>query len=491
MAHRGAAVLHRHWPLVVVLALAALPRGAAWLAIQPAWWILGDSIGYLHTSMTHQPESWRPGGYSEMVLLPLWPFHSLALVTAVQHLLGLATGTLVYATLLRLGLPRWAAALAAVPALLDGNVVASEQMIASEALFSFLVVAALALLLARAPSLLVDGAAGVVLGLSTTTRIVALPLIGIAVLTLLLGRAGWSRAVAICVAFALPLALYSVWFDHYYGQFNVTASNGVFLYGRTTNFVDCGRVHFSSERVRSLCPAEPVGRRNEIFLVFGSPTPLSAARLTPAAANSLAQQFAVEAIRAQPLGYAALTWDGLVRSFAWDTSSQPMDMRFEDPELTNRLAQLTAASYQRSQPVELAYRPDLVRALASYQDRLTVRGPMALLGLLLAVAGLFVGRDPDRRGLRAATLLTAGTAAVLLLVPAATAIVAPRYRVPAIPALGMAAVLGATLLWNRVNPSPSGPWPVGSAPGARSGLAAGRRARAGPRPRRATAERPP
>jgi hypothetical protein len=449
MARRGVAVLHRHWPLVAVLALAALPRGAAWLAIQPAWWILGDSIGYLHTSMTHQPESWRPGGYSELLLLPLWPFHSLALVTAVQHLMGLAAGTLVYAALLRLGLPRWAAALATVPALLDGNVIASEQMIASEALFSFLVVGALALLLGRAPSLLVGGAGGVVLGLATTTRIVALPLIGVAVLTLLVGRAGGSRVVAICAAFALPLVLYAVWFDHYYGQFNLTASNGVFLYGRTTNFVDCGRVHFSSERVRTLCPAEPVGRRNEIFLVFGSPTPLSRASLTPAAANSLAQQFAIEAIRAQPMDYAALTWDGLVRSFAWDTSSQPMDMRFEDPEPTNGLAQLTAGSYQRSQPVVLTYRPDLVRALASYQDRVTVRGPMELLGLLLAVAGLLIGRDPDRRGLRAATLLTAGTAAVILLVPAATAIVAPRYRVPAVPALGMAAVLGATLLWNR------------------------------------------
>src|SRR2546423_11565507 len=105
MAHRAVAGLRRHWPLLVVLVLAALLRAAAWLAVQPAFWILGDSIGYLHTAMTHQPESWRPGGYAEMVLLPLWPFHRVALVTALQHLAGLATGALVYAALVRLGLP--------------------------------------------------------------------------------------------------------------------------------------------------------------------------------------------------------------------------------------------------------------------------------------------------------------------------------------------------------------------------------------------------
>ncbi|HEY4028516.1 MAG TPA: hypothetical protein VGO86_18970 [Candidatus Dormibacteraeota bacterium] len=450
VAGRGAAVLRDHWPFLAVLVLATLLRVVAWFAVRPAWWIIGDSIGYLRVAMTHQPESWRPGGYPGMVLLPLWPFHQLALVTAVQHLMGVCSGALVYAITVRLGVPRWAGVLAALPALFDGYVIASEQMIAAEALFGLLVVGSLALLLSgERRQLLSVAAGGLLLGLSATTRIVGLPLIGVAVMTLLLRRARWSHLVALCVAFALPLGLYSLWFDQYFGRFDLTASSGVFLYGRTTNFVECHHVHFSTEQVGRLCPAEPVGRRDEVNLVFGSTTPLASTHLHPAAMNSLALEFALEAIRAQPVGYAALAWDGLVKSFAWDQTGQPMDIRFEIPEATSGELQLIAARYQQGIPAGPTYQPQLVTALAAYQDVLSVRGTLSLLALVLAVAGMLFGRDPDHRGLRAAASLTAGTVAVLVLVPAATAIVAPRYRVPAIPVLGLAAVLGATLLWNR------------------------------------------
>lgn len=451
LARRGTATLREHWLFLAVLTAAAGLRVAAWYAIHPAWWILGDSIGYIRVALTHVPESWRPGGYAAMVLLPLLPLHHLALVTAVQHLMGIAAGTLVYVTLARLGVARWAAAVGAVPALFDGYVIATEQMLASEALFGILVVGALAVLLwkAKGPGYLAVAAAGLLLGLSATTRIVGVPLIAVAILALLLRRAGWSRVVALSVAFVLPIGAYSLWFDRYHGQFNLTASSGVFLYGRTTNFVDCNRVHFTSEQLRRLCPAEPIGARNEVALVFGYGTPLSKANAGEAATNSLAQQFAIEAILAQPGDYAALAWDGLGRSFAWDQSSQPMDMRFDLYEATSGESHFISYLYQQGRDPGPVYRPGLVHPLAAYQDVFTVRGPMALFALLLALAGLLFGRDPDGRGLRSATILTAGTAAVLVLVPAATAIVAPRYRVPAVPALGLAAVLGATLLFNR------------------------------------------
>jgi hypothetical protein len=450
-ARRGTAAIWDHWLFLVALTAAAALRVAAWFAIHPAWWILGDSIGYIRVALTHVPETWRPGGYAAMVLLPLLPFHHLALVTAVQHLMGLAAGALVYATLTRLGVPRWAAVFAAAPVLFDGYVIATEQMLASEALFGFLVAGGLAVLLWKAdgPGYLAVVAGGLLLGLSVTTRIVGLPLIAVAVLALLVRRAGWSRVVALCIAFLLPLGAYSLWFDRYHGQFNLTASSGVFLYGRTTNFVDCNRVHFTSEQLRSICPAEPVGARDEVALVFAYGTPLSNAHLGEVGTNSLAQQFAIEAILAQPGDYAALVRDGLVRSFAWDQSNQPMDMQFNQNEATSGEVRYISYLYQDGRGAGPTYRPGLVHALAAYQPIFTVRGPMVLFALLLALAGLLFGRDPDGRKLRSATILTAGTAAVLVLVPAATAIVAPRYRVPADPALGLAAVLGATLLFNR------------------------------------------
>ncbi len=52
-----------------------------------------------------------------------------------------------------------------------------------------------------------------------------------------------------------------------------------------------------------------------------------------------------------------------------------------------------------------------------------------------------------------ALVLSAGTATVLLVVPAATAIVSARYRVPAIPALCLALAISGSLLANRATPS--------------------------------------
>src|SRR5712691_11245097 len=132
--------LRRHWPFLVLLLLAAAVRATAWLAVHPAWWILGDSIGYVMDTLPLRPERWRPSGYSLMVLWPLLPTHRIALVTAAQHLMGLCVGVLMYVTLLRLGIPRWAAVLALVPVLLDSYIIATEQMLASEALFGFLLI---------------------------------------------------------------------------------------------------------------------------------------------------------------------------------------------------------------------------------------------------------------------------------------------------------------------------------------------------------------
>ena len=439
-----------HWPILVLLALAVALRVLAWLAVHPAMWILGDSIGYLDDALRLRLDRWRPSGYSVMVLRPLLEFHSLSVVTAVQHLMGLGVGVLVYAMLLWLGLPRWAAALAAIPALFDGYILASEQLLASEPLFGLLVVVALFLLLLRGGSdgHVAVGLAGLLLGLAALARIVGLPLIGVAALALLLPRPAWSKLATLLVAFALPVVAYAAAFDHGYHRFNLTASSGIFLYGRTVNFVDCQKVHFSDERLRQMCPAEPIGQRNEIWYVFDYNSPLAKMRLSDVAGNDLAGQFAVEAIRAQPAGYAELSWKGLEQSFEWDQSSLFNDLVFRMDVPLPDAARGVGIAYQGGDPGPY-YRPSLVRGLAAYQRVASVPATVCLFGLLVALAGLLFGRDPDRRGLRMALVLSAGTAAVLLVVPAATAIVAARYRVPAIPALCLAVAISGSLLANR------------------------------------------
>jgi hypothetical protein len=60
----------RHWPILVILVPAAGLRALAWLAVHPAWWILGDSIDYVAGALHIQPGRWRPSGYSLLVLKP-------------------------------------------------------------------------------------------------------------------------------------------------------------------------------------------------------------------------------------------------------------------------------------------------------------------------------------------------------------------------------------------------------------------------------------
>lgn len=446
----GGRALLRHWPLLAVLAPAAALRVVAWFAVYPAWWVLYDGIAYLQDAIQLRPDNWRPSGYSLLLIRPLLPLHSIALITAAQHLMGIGVGALVYATVLRLGLPRWAAALAAIPPLFDGYVIATEQMLASETLFGTLALVALVLLLwpAGRPRHVLVAAAGLLLGLAALTRTVGLPLIALAALFLLLPRPAWSRLIVICMAFALPIWLYALWFSQTYGQLNLTLSSGIFLYGEATQFVDCDKVRFSDEQLRRLCPAEPIGARNENWYIFDANSPLRKTGLSSPAYNALAGRFAVEAIRAQPVDYARVVWEGVARSFSWDQETQNNDMLFDNDHRLPTQALAAGKAYQGRDP-EPVTQPALVHALAAYQRVVHVRGTAFLLGLLVAAAGLLFGRDSGERRLRRALLLTGGAATVLLMIPVMTTIFAPRYRVPAIPELTLAAAMGASLLANR------------------------------------------
>ena len=90
----------------------------------------------------------RTIGYS-LFLRVLEPFHSLTLVTGVQHLMGLGIAVMVYALARRNGVPRGWATAATLPVLLDGFEIEDEHMVMAEALFTFLVMVAMLLMLWR------------------------------------------------------------------------------------------------------------------------------------------------------------------------------------------------------------------------------------------------------------------------------------------------------------------------------------------------------
>ena len=144
-----ATTARRHWLFGLVLVAALALRVLVSLAFRPIMWFGGDSASYLATGLRLIPDPSRVGGYGFMLGV-LRPLHSLALVAAVQHLMGLAMGVLIYLLARRYGLPAWVATLAAIPVLFDAYELQLEADAVPDIPFGFLVVLALYLVL-RSP----------------------------------------------------------------------------------------------------------------------------------------------------------------------------------------------------------------------------------------------------------------------------------------------------------------------------------------------------
>lgn len=438
---------------MAVLVIAALTlRTLAWVSLPPATWFSGDSFTYVSGAVHVGPDAWRPSGYSMLLLLPLRAAHSLATVTAVQHLLGLGVGILSYLLMRRYGLPGWAAALVVAPVLLDAYVVSTEQMVLSESLFTALVVSAVAVLLWRPepPGVLGCMVAGLLLGLATTTRSVGLPLVALAVLALLVRRAGVMRSAALLLAAALPLGAYTAWYHRSYGRWAMSASGGLFLYGRVSQFVDCDRLGHTTARMHALCPTEPVGaRRSESYYVFDPRSPVHRLHLDQQHTDAVAGSFARLVLRRQPADYATQVADRLGRIFAVSERPSEQSYRFDRVVWVPPAFQAAVTRYERGPP-NTQPDPRGADALRAYQQVAWVPGVALFGALLLALLGLALGSDTEGRRTRSAIVLLAGSALVLLVVPALTVGPDLRYRLPPLPLLCVATGLAAGALAQRL-----------------------------------------
>jgi hypothetical protein len=142
---RAAAVaaLRRHWLAVLLLAAGLALRVVAQLSYRPALFYI-DTTRYLYNAALGMD----PLGYAGPLRAILWVANFDA-VAAIQHLLGLAMAVVIYLLLVRRGAPRWLAALAIAPLLLDAYQVQIEQTIMPDTWFEALIVAGLAILLWR------------------------------------------------------------------------------------------------------------------------------------------------------------------------------------------------------------------------------------------------------------------------------------------------------------------------------------------------------
>jgi hypothetical protein len=438
LSGRTRRLLAGHWLFAVVLTLAAALRVITMLGYRPAFLIWYDSYEYLLTAAHLKPiQEFHPSGYPVFLRL-LLPFHSIAVVACVQHLLGLAIGVMIYALLRHEALPAWGATLAAVPPLFDAQFLALEHEILADDLFIFLIVAAVTVLMwSPRPSARQAAAAGLLLAMAAVTRNIALPLLILMPVYLIARRAGWRAVAALAVAGGLPVLVYAGWYARYYGRFTIDGADGVTLWARTMTFANCRVIKPPPAEV-PLCPnGSHYGAASDYM--WAPRSPINQIPGGYGTANDgLALSFAVRAITAQPGAYVHAVARDTALAFLWTPKAHPQRVppafyfyrgHWPLPE-TLALVRPAMRAYDPAVHGSRSVEP-YAGFLIVYQHIAYLRGPFLAALLLLGLPGI-----------RRSTQLPLGAAVFLLVAPVAVLDFEHRYVMPAVPLACIAAALG-------------------------------------------------
>jgi hypothetical protein len=454
-----AALWRNHRLFTIAACLSVIPRVIAALGFKPAL-LIQDSFDYMKAGSRLLPlQQLRPEGYP-LLLRVLHPFHSLLLVTTLQHLMGIGLAAIIYAVLRTRGLPAWGAVLAAVPTLFDSRQIWLESSILPDTLFTFVLMIAIAILIVRPkPTIWQAVIVGLLVSWASVIRGNGAPVIVIVLVFLLLQRVGWRVFIACLAAFAVPLAGYALLFYSEYGQLNITNSSGMFLWSRTMSFANCSIVKPPAD-LQALCPdAQPdhptapappwsvsalLNERSPADYLWapGAWYEIDKHPGINAYNNKLGMEFAERAIEAQPLDYLKSVGEGVFLTFfATDRSEDYLSDHFtvapHIPTLApymkyweNRYAHTTANTHVH-QPW----------AYFMFLYQLPVWFP-GWVFFAVVVGGLVLLIARWRRGRGAWAGLAWGVAVVNLVVPIAAHELDYRYALSAVPfaclALGLA-----------------------------------------------------
>ena len=455
-----AALWRNHRLFTIVACLSVLPRLVAALGFSPALFIQ-DSFSYMAEGVRLAPLSQlRPAGYP-LLLRVLEPFHSLLLVTTLQHLMGIALGAIIYAVLRTRGLPAWGAVLAAAPTLFDSRQIWLESSILPDTLFTLALMIAVAILIVRPkPTIWQAVIVGLLVAWASVIRGNGAPVFVIILVFLLLQRVGWKVFTACLAAFAVPLLGYALVFFSEYGQFNITNSTGLFLWSRTMSFANCAVIKPPADLL-PLCPnAQPdhptspappwsvdalLNERSPADYLWAADSwyRTDAHPGVNAYNNKLAMNFAERAILAQPLDYLKTVGkEVFLTFFATDRSQSYLSDHFTvAPHVT------TLAPYMKSDEHKYAHTTSNTHvvqpwAYVMFWYQMPVWFPgFVFFAVLVAGLVLLIRRW---RGWGKYAALAWGVAVVNLVVPIAAHELDYRYALSAVPfaclALGLTCI---------------------------------------------------
>ena len=469
----------RHGLMTGLLAAGLVLRAGAQVAYRPALLYI-DTLKYLYNAWPGTD----PLGYKG-VLRALLLVGNLQAVVAVQHLVGLAMAVAIYAVLLRRGAPRWLAALAVAPVLLDAYELQIEQTIMPDVWFEALIVAGLVLLLwPRRPTPRTIALAGVALGLSVTVAQVGEFLILPAAAFVAIAAAGWRRAVAgaalMCTSFAVPVFAYMGVSDVVSGHFWLSRSGETTIYGRVAEAADCATLKLPAYE-RALCPTAGQKALGPDGLDHAPSSPLTLYVAPPGMSqNGIVSDFTEAVITQQPLRVLSATAADAARLFAVTRVTNPGDTpisrwqfqtsypSYQNYIRTNSDRVIILGLKVQDPPPSYVYQPldpslggkaTVIRPLAvflrGYQlDGGYTPGPLYLAATLLGLAGTV---SLLRRGRSGQADRDLALGCCLFFVCAATILLASditefswRYQLPAIVTLPPAGALGIAVILARL-----------------------------------------
>jgi hypothetical protein len=442
-----------HRLFVIAATPAVLLRADAELGYRWQAWF-NDSFQYVSNTVHFTLDPTRVSGYSVWLKI-LQPFHSYALITILQHLMGLAIGIMVYALARhRFAAPAWLATLAAVPVLYDGFEIQLEHLVMADVPFLFLLTLAITLLLwdPSGPSTRRCLVIGGLLGLGAVLRSLGLPVLAVLAVYMIIRRVGWRKIAAVVVVCFIPVFAYAGMFDLEHGQFAMTDSTGVFLYSRVMTFAECAKMSLPADEL-ALCTTVPPDQRPIAqAYIWTSQTPL--ARFPPSKfsplPNQLAEDFAIRAIEAQPLDYAKAVFDDTWRVFGWNRVVFPNAATYDEYLFDYKSLPIPAwddaklgpydsyaAAYLHGNPLTVVVAP-FAGFMRLYERHVYLPGTVYGLILLAGLGGIVMAW----RRLGADALLPWSISVALIVIPAATAEFDYRYVLPAVPFACLAVIMG-------------------------------------------------
>jgi hypothetical protein len=452
-----AVTLRRHWLAAALLAAGLVLRVLAQFAYRPALFYI-DTTRYLYNA-----EGMDPVGYKGPLrtILAVANFNAVA---AVQHLLGLAMAVVIYLLLLRRGVPRWLAALAIAPVLLDAYQLQQEQAVMPSTWFAALIVAGLAILLWQSrTSWRAVVAGGIVLGASATFAQVGEALILPAVIYLLVAGGGWRQAVgkaaALCAAFALPILAYCTGSFLLTGDFFLSHSGVTSFYGRMAAAADCPTLRLPPAE-RGMCPSPAQQALGPDWLEYGDGSPIRPyyANLPRDETDRLIADFDRRVLTQQPQRVAAAYGRDVAKAFALTRTTSRGDTPisrwqfqtaypYYPPHATKQIVAAATARFGGGAPA--VWRP-AAGFLRSYQlGGGYTPGPALALCTLAGLAGsaalLRRRAGPRIRQPALACLLLLTSGAALMLVSGLFEF-SWRYQLPALVTLVPAGALGISVI---------------------------------------------